>query len=67
MFDDIRDSSNEAPCSHKILLSIDQEDVFDYEEGICQKFKTSDLVSSLLSEADEIHKNWEKIHVNKIA
>ena len=61
MFDDVRNPANEASCSHKILLSIDKDDVFDYEEGKCKKYKIPDLVSDLLIEIDEINNNWLKM------
>ena len=53
IFDDIREK-NESKAIQKIKLLVDQDDAFDYANGISQKFQTDDHISSLIAETDLI-------------
>ena len=55
VFDDIRVKKSEGTTKKKLKLAVDQDDAFDYGRGVSNKFKTEDVVSSLVTEADSIH------------
>ena len=52
IFDDIRDPTSDYTPRDKIKLDIDQDDAFDYEKGISDKFDTYDHTTAILKEVN---------------
>ena len=55
IFDDLRSEQLEQQAGHKIRLDVDNDDAFDYSEGISKKYTKEDYLTILLNEAEDIH------------
>ena len=55
IFNDIRNPSFESIPGKKIKLDVDQDDAFNYEEGVSEKFTREHLIFNLITEVDTIH------------
>jgi hypothetical protein len=64
-FDKVRNSHQEKHPKGKILLEIDQEDAFDYENAKSFKFTKNDFLE-ILSKNAEIHRNQRKMEVETL-
>ena len=54
-FEDIRITKIEKPSSSKVMLEVDQDECFDYEEGKSLKFNRQDYMRMILEEVNKVH------------
>ena len=55
MFDGIKVKEMEKSAKTKIKLLVDQDDTFDYAQGVALKFKIKDYLKMLKKDIDEVH------------
>lgn len=54
-FDDVRIPKIEKSASAKIKLKIDEDESFDYENGVALMYSKKDIVKFIIEEVEAIH------------
>lgn len=55
IFDEIRSEGIEPVNKNKLKIEVDQDDAFDHNKGISERFTSQDLFEMLITEVDFIH------------